>query len=141
VKDRPLAPRGELWDRAAAEWRSLRSDDDAVFDREVELDVAAIAPHVSWGTTPEETLPVTGRVPDPLEEPDPVRRARLQKSLDYMGLAPGKPLQDIAIDKVFIGSCTNGRIEDLRRAAAVLAGRRVAVGVEGIVVPGSATVR
>lgn len=141
VKGRPLAPTGELWDRAAAEWLSLRSDDDAIFDREVELDVSTIAPHVSWGTTPEETLPVTGRVPDPAAEADPGRRARLQKSLDYMGLAPGTPLDQISIDKVFIGSCTNGRIEDLRRAAAVVEGRTIAAGVAGIVVPGSAAVR
>jgi 3-isopropylmalate/(R)-2-methylmalate dehydratase large subunit len=141
VKGRPLAPTGELWDRAAAEWLLLRSDDDAVFDREVELDVSTIAPHVSWGTTPEETLPVTGRVPDPAAEADPGRRARLQKSLDYMGLAPGTPLDQISIDKVFIGSCTNGRIEDLRRAAAVVEGRTIAAGVAGIVVPGSAAVR
>jgi 3-isopropylmalate/(R)-2-methylmalate dehydratase large subunit len=141
VKGRPLAPEGALWDRAVAEWRTLASDDDAVFDREVELDVSTIAPHVSWGTTPEETLPVTGNVPDPAAEADAARRARLRKSLDYMGLTPGTPLRDIAIDRVFIGSCTNGRIEDLRRAAAVLAGRRVAPGVTAIVVPGSAGVR
>ena len=141
VKGRPLAPTGELWDRAVAEWRTLASDADAVFDREVELDVSAIAPHVSWGTTPEETLPVTGNVPDPAAEPDAARSARLQKSLDYMGLKAGMPLQDIAIDRVFIGSCTNGRIEDLRRAAGVLAGRHIAAGVQGIVVPGSASVR
>jgi 3-isopropylmalate/(R)-2-methylmalate dehydratase large subunit len=141
VKDRPLAPKGALWEQATAEWLALGSDDDAVFDREVELDVSAIAPHVSWGTTPEETLPVTGRTPDPAAEPDPARRTRLQKSLDYMGLAPGTPLQEVAIEKVFIGSCTNGRIEDLRRAAVVLAGRHIAEGVAGIVVPGSASVR
>lgn len=141
MKGRPLAPAGELWDRAVAEWRTLASDDDAVFDREVELDVSAIAPHVSWGTTPEETLPVTATVPDPAAELDAARRAGLQKSLDYMGLKAGTPLQDIAIDKVFIGSCTNGRIEDLRRAAGVLAGRRIAAGVQGIVVPGSASVK
>jgi len=141
LKGRPLAPAGDLWDRAVAEWRTLASDADAVFDREVELDVSAIAPHVSWGTTPEETLPVTGAVPDPAAEPDPARRARLQKSLDYMGLAPGTPLTQIAIDRVFIGSCTNGRIEDLRRAAGVLSGRSVAPGVQAIVVPGSAGVR
>ncbi|RST87269.1 3-isopropylmalate dehydratase large subunit [Aquibium carbonis] len=141
VKGRPLAPAGAMWDRAVAEWRSLASDADAVFDTEVELDVAAIAPHVSWGTTPEETLPVTGAVPDPAAETDPARRTRLQKSLDYMGLTPGMPLRDIAIDKVFIGSCTNGRIEDLRRAASVLSGRHVAPTVHAIVVPGSAGVR
>ncbi|MDN2583109.1 3-isopropylmalate dehydratase large subunit [Aquibium sp. ELW1220] len=141
LQGRPLAPAGALWDRAVAEWRTLASDADAVFDREVELDVSAIAPHVSWGTTPEETLPVTGAVPDPAAEPDPARRARLQKSLDYMGLTPGMPLKEIAIDRVFIGSCTNGRIEDLRRAAGVLSGRRIAPSVQGIVVPGSAGVR
>ena len=141
VRGRPLAPGGELWERAVSEWRGLRSDDDAVFDREVRIDVSELAPHVSWGTTPEETLPVTGRVPDPAAERDEARRARLQKSLDYMGLAPNTPLQDIAIDKVFIGSCTNGRIEDLRKAATVAKGRHVAAGVAGIVVPGSAAVR
>ncbi|HEY6630650.1 MAG TPA: 3-isopropylmalate dehydratase large subunit [Rhizobiaceae bacterium] len=141
VKGRPLAPAGELWERAVAEWRDLRSDDDAEFDREIRLDVSQIAPHVSWGTTPEETVPVTGQVPDPAAEPDPARRARLQKSIDYMGLAPNTPLRDIAIDRVFIGSCTNGRIEDLRKAASVVEGRRVAAGVSGIVVPGSASVR
>jgi 3-isopropylmalate/(R)-2-methylmalate dehydratase large subunit len=141
LRGRPLAPSGDLWERAVAAWRGLRSDDGAVFDREVTLDVSAIAPHVSWGTTPEETMPVTGRVPDPSEEPDAARRARLQKSLDYMGLAPNTPLQNIFIDRVFIGSCTNGRIEDLRRAAAVVEGRHVAAGVAGIVVPGSAAVR
>ncbi|MFN3550086.1 MAG: 3-isopropylmalate dehydratase large subunit [Mesorhizobium sp.] len=141
LKGRPLAPTGALWDRAVAEWRSLASDADAVFDREVDIDVSAIAPHVSWGTTPEETLPVTGAVPDPAAEADPARRARLQKSLDYMGLTPGMPLRDIAIDRVFIGSCTNGRIEDLRRAASVLSGRQVAPTVQAIVVPGSAGVR
>ncbi|WP_187970754.1 3-isopropylmalate dehydratase large subunit [Aquibium microcysteis] len=141
LKGRPLAPTGALWERAVAEWRTLASDADAVFDREVELDVSAIAPHVSWGTTPEETLPVTGAVPDPAAEADPARRARLQKSLDYMGLTPGMPLTQIAIDRVFIGSCTNGRIEDLRRAAGVLSGRSVAPGVQAIVVPGSAGVR
>jgi len=141
VKGRPLAPTGELWERAVAEWRDLRSDDDSEFDHEVRLDVSQIAPHVSWGTTPEETVPVTGQVPDPAAEPDPARRARLQKSIDYMGLAPNTPLRDIAIDRVFIGSCTNGRLEDLRKAASVVEGRRVAAGVSGIVVPGSAAVR
>lgn len=141
VRGRPLAPSGDLWERAVAEWRGLRSDEDAVFDREVTLDVSQIAPHVSWGTTPEETVPVTGQVPDPAAEPDPARRARLQKSIDYMGLVPNTPLRDISIDKVFIGSCTNGRIEDLRKAASVVEGRHVATGVLGIVVPGSAAVR
>ena len=141
VKDRPLAPKGDLWTRALADWAELRSDPDAVFDREVSLDVAAIAPHVSWGTTPEETLPVTASVPDPALEPDASKRIRMAQSLAYMGLTPGMRLADIAIDKVFIGSCTNGRIEDLRNAAAVIKGRHVAGRVVAIVVPGSASVR
>jgi 3-isopropylmalate/(R)-2-methylmalate dehydratase large subunit len=128
-------------ERALADWRTLASDPDAVFDKEVELDVSAIAPHVSWGTTPEETLPVTGHVPDPDREADPARRERIARSLAYMGLEPGKPLEAITVDKVFIGSCTNGRIEDLRRAASVVSGRHIAPGVEAIVVPGSASVR
>jgi 3-isopropylmalate/(R)-2-methylmalate dehydratase large subunit len=141
VKGRPLAPAGELWDAALAYWRTLPSDADAVFDREVVLDVAALSPHVSWGTNPGETAPITGRVPDPAAEADPVRRAKLERSLAYMGLAPNTPLSGIGIDRVFIGSCTNGRIEDLRGAAAIVAGRHVAPGVAGIVVPGSASVR
>jgi 3-isopropylmalate/(R)-2-methylmalate dehydratase large subunit len=141
LKGRPLAPAGELWERAVAYWRTLGSDPDAVFDREVTIDVSALAPQVSWGTSPEETAPVDGRVPDPERETDPARRDRMRRSLDYMALTPGTPFAEIAIDKVFIGSCTNGRIEDLRLAAAVVAGRKVAPTVSGIVVPGSAGVR
>ncbi|MBP0617420.1 3-isopropylmalate dehydratase large subunit [Jiella mangrovi] len=141
VKGRPLAPEGDMWTRAVETWRNLGSDPDAVFDREVELDVSQIAPHVSWGTTPEETLPVTAAVPDPRLEPEPDRRARMERSLAYMGLAPGTALSDVSIDRVFIGSCTNGRIEDLRNAAAIVRGRRIADHVVGIVVPGSAAVR
>lgn len=141
VKGRPLAPSGAAWDAAAAHWRTLPSDPDARFDREVELDVSALAPHVSWGTNPGETAPVSGRVPDPAAERDPVRRAKMERSLKYMDLSPGTPLDSISIDKVFIGSCTNGRIEDLRLAAGVVAGRRIAPTVAGIVVPGSASVR
>lgn len=141
LKGRPLAPEGELWARASAEWRELRTDPDAVFDREVELDVSALAPHVSWGTTPEETLPVTATIPDPALEQDAGKRSRMARSLAYMGLEPGTRLADVQIDRVFIGSCTNGRIEDLRNAAAIVKGRRIAGGVVGIVVPGSASVR
>ena len=141
VKGRPLAPQGEQWEAAIAHWRSLPSDADAVFDREVTLDVSLLAPHVSWGTNPGETAPITGRVPDPSKEADPERRAKMERSLAYMGLMPNTPLATIAIDKVFIGSCTNSRIEDLRRAAAIVGGRHVAPGVAGIVVPGSASVR
>ena len=141
LKGRPLAPSGDLWAQALEEWRTLPTDPDAVFDREVALDVSKIVPHVTWGTTPEEALPVTDRVPDPMKEDSEIRRARLQKSLDYMGLTPGMPLTEIPIDRVFIGSCTNGRLEDLRRAASVVKGRHVAARVSAIVVPGSMAVR
>jgi 3-isopropylmalate/(R)-2-methylmalate dehydratase large subunit len=141
LEGRPLAPDASQWDAAVAHWRGLRSDDGATFDRQVELDVSALAPHVSWGTNPGETAEITARVPDPAGEPDPVRRARIERSLGYMDLTPGMRLDEIAIDRVFIGSCTNGRIEDLRAAASVVAGRRVASTVAGIVVPGSASVR
>jgi 3-isopropylmalate/(R)-2-methylmalate dehydratase large subunit len=141
VKGRPLAPEGALWDQAVAHWKSLPSDADAVFDRDVTIDVASLTPHVSWGTTPEETLPVSASIPDPAAEADPARRKRMERSLAYMGLQPGTPLKAIPIDRVFIGSCTNGRIEDLRKAAAIVEGRHVAERVTAIVVPGSASVR
>lgn len=141
LEGRPLAPRGAAWELALDHWRGLPSDADAVFETEVTLDVSALAPYVSWGTTPEESAPINGRIPDPAAEPDPARRARMIRSLAYMDLRPNTPLQDVAIDRVFIGSCTNGRIEDLRRAAALVGGRRVARSVTGIVVPGSASVR
>jgi 3-isopropylmalate/(R)-2-methylmalate dehydratase large subunit len=142
VEGRPHAPRGALWERAAAAWRGLASDPDAVFDREVRLDAAAIRPQVTWGTSPEMVAPVDGQVPDPQAEPDPVRREGMRRALEYMGLAPGTAIQDIALDKVFIGSCTNGRIEDLRAAAAVVRGRRVAPSVKlALVVPGSGLVK
>ncbi len=141
IKGRPLAPEGADWDAAVAHWQTLATDPEAVFDREVELDIGALAPQVSWGTNPGETAPIDGRVPDPSTEADPVRRARMQRSLSYMGLEPGTAFRDISIDRVFIGSCTNGRIEDLRLAAEVVAGRHIAEGIEAIVVPGSATVR
>jgi len=137
----PLAPSGSLRDEAIAYWRTLPSDAGARFDREVALDVSAVVPHVSWGTTPEEAAPIDGLVPDPDAEENPVRRARMKRSLAYMDLAPGTPLAEIAIDRVFIGSCTNGRIEDLRLAASVVDGRRVSSRVAAIVVPGSAQVR
>jgi 3-isopropylmalate/(R)-2-methylmalate dehydratase large subunit len=141
IEGRAMAPRGALWERALDHWRTLPSDPEAVFDREVCLDVRGLAPHVTWGTTPEEAAPITGRVPDPEAEPDPARRARMRRSLAYMDLRPGTALQDVAIDRVFIGSCTNARLEDLRAAAAVLAGRRVHPRVQAMVVPGSAAVR
>lgn len=141
LRGRSLAPSGDEWDRAVQYWTSLASDLDATFDREETIDVSALTPFVSWGTTPEESASVTGRVPDPDHEQDLVRRARMRRSLDYMGLKAGTPLEDIKINRVFIGSCTNSRIEDLRLAAKVVAGRRISDSVVGIVVPGSAAVR
>jgi 3-isopropylmalate/(R)-2-methylmalate dehydratase large subunit len=138
---RAQAPTGAAWDDAVARWRTLRSDDDARFDRELAFDAGAVAPMLTWGTSPEDALPVDGRVPDPATAPDRERRAAMERALAYMGLAPGTPLQDIAVDRVFIGSCTNGRIEDLHAAAAVARGRRVAPGVEAWVVPGSGPVK
>ena len=132
---------GGAWDAAVAHWRDLVSDPDAVFDAEVELDVSGLAPHVSWGTNPGETSPVSDRVPDPATETDSAKRAKIERSLAYMDLKPGMPLEDIAIDHVFIGSCTNGRLEDMRSAAEVIRGRRIAPTVTAIAVPGSAGVR
>ncbi|HHX88623.1 MAG TPA: 3-isopropylmalate dehydratase large subunit [Paracoccus sp.] len=140
VFGRPLAPGNAHKAAALAAWRNLTTDSDAVFDREVTLDASAIVPQVSWGTTPEETISVDDTVPDPARVSDPVRQARMRSSLDYMGLQPGTPLREIAINRVFIGSCTNGRLADLRSAAQILVGRRVAPGVSAIVVPGSAQV-
>jgi len=142
LRGRPFAPRGVQWDRAVAHWRALRSDPDARFDRVVELDAAAIQPQVTWGTSPEMVTEVGGRVPDPASAPDAVRRDGWQRALAYMGLAPNTPIQQVAIDKVFIGSCTNARIEDLRAAAEVVKGRRKAASVKlAMVVPGSGLVK
>jgi 3-isopropylmalate/(R)-2-methylmalate dehydratase large subunit len=142
VKGRPYAPSGELWDRAVASWRGLRSDEGAVFDKEIHIDAACIRPQVTWGTSPEMGVPVDGRVPDPAELDDPVKAEGWRRALAYMGLEPGAPIKEIAVDKVFIGSCTNSRIEDLRAAAAVARGRRVAANVKlAMVVPGSGLVK
>ena len=142
VAGRPYAPKGELWERAVAAWRDLHSDADAEFDRVVTLDAAAIRPQVTWGTSPEMVAPVDAVVPDPAQESDAVKRSGMRKALDYMGLEPGTPITGIAVDKVFIGSCTNSRIEDLRAAAAVARGRRVADNVKlAMVVPGSGLVK
>ncbi|MFE1599259.1 3-isopropylmalate dehydratase large subunit [Methylobacterium sp. ID0610] len=139
LEGRPFAPKGDLFARAVAAWRTLPSDPGARFDREEILDAQAIAPAVTWGTSPETAVPVTARVPDPAGEPEAGRAAQMRAMLDYMGLSPGTPLEAVAIDRVFIGSCTNSRIEDLRAAAGVLRGRRAAV--PGLVVPGSGPVR
>ena len=141
LKGRPQAPPAEAWEQAVAEWKTLPSDPGARFDREVTLDVAAIAPQVTWGTSPEDVVPILGRVPDPADEADVGRRAAMQRSLAYMDLAPGTPMTDVRIDKVFIGSCTNSRIEDLRAAAAVVRGRRIASHVDALVVPGSGLIK
>ncbi len=140
VKGRPHAPKGEDWDAALEWWRTLKSDDDAHWDKVVTIRGEDIAPVVTWGTSPEDVLPITGEVPDPESfEGGKVEAAR--RSLDYMGLEPGMKLTDIKIDTVFFGSCTNGRIEDMRAAAAVVKGRHLAPGVRGLVVPGSGLVR
>jgi 3-isopropylmalate/(R)-2-methylmalate dehydratase large subunit len=139
VRGREFAPRGEAFERAVEDWRGLVTDADAAFDRELSFAAGEIAPTVTWGVTPEDALPVTAAVPDPDALPDPARAAQARAALDYMGLRPGQRIEDIRVDRVFIGSCTNARIEDLRAAAAVLAGRRAAV--PGIVSPGSSAVK
>jgi 3-isopropylmalate/(R)-2-methylmalate dehydratase large subunit len=142
VKGRPYAPSGELWERAVAAWRDLHSDADARFDRVVRIDAAGIRPQVTWGTSPEMVVAVDGVVPDPSREGDAVKREGMQRALKYMDIRPGTPIAAIAIDKVFIGSCTNSRIEDLRAAAAVVKGRRKADSVKlAMVVPGSGLVK
>ena len=141
LQDRPMAPQGEMWDRAVDYWRSLPSDEGASYDTEILLPASEIAPTVTWGTSPEDALPITASVPDPEKEKDEIKRAKLQRAVDYMGLAPGQKLTEVKIDTVFIGSCTNSRIEDLRAAAAVAAGHRVADGIRAMVVPGSGLVK
>jgi 3-isopropylmalate/(R)-2-methylmalate dehydratase large subunit len=141
LEGRPAAPTGAAWERALDEWRSLTSDADASYDREVVIDVSELAPQVTWGTNPEMVVPVTARVPDPADFTDANRRLAAERALAYMGLEPGTAMQDVAVDRVFIGSCTNARIEDLRAAAAVVAGRKVHPGVRAMVVPGSAAVK
>jgi 3-isopropylmalate/(R)-2-methylmalate dehydratase large subunit len=141
LEGRPAAPQGTDWERALDGWRKLRTDEDASFDREVEIDVSELEPQVTWGTNPGMVLPVGGAVPDPADCADSDERAAVERALAYMALEPGTPLQDVHVDRVFIGSCTNARIEDLRVAAAVAAGRRVSPRVRAMVVPGSATVK
>jgi 3-isopropylmalate/(R)-2-methylmalate dehydratase large subunit len=139
---RPYAPAGALWDAAVAAWADLKSDEDVAFDREVRLDAAALSPQVTWGTSPEMVVPVDGTIPDPDGETDPVRRDGMRKALAYMDLQPGMPVDSISLDHVFIGSCTNARIEDLREAAAVVRGRKLAPGIkQALVVPGSGPVK
>ncbi len=142
LRDRPYSPKGEMWDLAEAYWRTLVSDDDAEFDRVVTLDAEQIKPQVSWGTSPEMVVPVDGVVPNPADEPDETKRAGMQRALEYMDLKPGTPIREIRPEKIFIGSCTNSRIEDLRAAAGILRGKRIAKNIrEAMVVPGSGLVK
>ena len=142
IKDRPLTPKGAQWDQAVAYWKTLHSDADAVFDQVVEIDAASIQPQVTWGTSPEMVLPVSATVPDPAKESDPFKREGMERALAYMDLRANMPITDIKVDKVFIGSCTNSRIEDLRAAAEVIKGRKKAANVSlALVVPGSGLVK
>jgi 3-isopropylmalate/(R)-2-methylmalate dehydratase large subunit len=141
LKGRDRAPRGEQWDEAVADWRELRSDDDAVFDAEVDIDADSLTPFVTWGTNPGQGLPLSALVPDPEAIADENERIAAEKALTYMGLTAGTPLREVPVDTVFVGSCTNGRIEDLRAAAEIIKGRKVADGVRMLVVPGSMRVR
>ncbi len=141
LKGRPMAPKGAAWEAAVTYWRTLPSDPDASFDREVRIDAATIEPQVTWGTSPQDVVPISGRVPDPKDAPTPERRAAMERALAYMGLEPGTPMEEIRIDKVFIGSCTNARIEDLRLVAKIVKGKKVAPHVQAIIVPGSGLVK
>jgi 3-isopropylmalate/(R)-2-methylmalate dehydratase large subunit len=141
LKGRPHAPKGDDWDAAVAHWETLRTDDDAVFDREVVLDASAVEPFVTWGTNPGQGAQLSGAVPDPSTMPEGGERDAAERALAYMGLEPGTRLRDVAVDTVFLGSCTNGRMEDLRAAAEILRGRKVADGVRALVVPGSMLVK
>jgi 3-isopropylmalate/(R)-2-methylmalate dehydratase large subunit len=141
LKDRPMSPKGAAWDEAVSHWRRLVTDDGAVFDKEVTLEASALTPFVTWGTNPGQGVPLGSRVPSPSDFPDGPEQMAARRALEYMALEPGTPMRDIEVDTVFVGSCTNGRIEDLRSAAAVIKGRKVADSVRMLVVPGSARVR
>ena len=141
IKDKPRAPKGEAYDMAVEYWKTLRSDEGAHYDKVVRLDAANLPPIVSWGSSPEDVVSVEGSVPDPAAIADEGKRRSKQRALEYMGLTPGTKITDIKLDKIFIGSCTNGRIEDLRAAAAIVEGRRIAEGVSGMIVPGSGLVK
>ena len=141
IEGRPFAPKGKRWDEAVETWESLVTDSDAVFDKVAGIDAARLVPHVSWGVNPAQTVPVTGQVPSPDSYDDPLQRDAAVRALEYMALRPGTPMFDIAVDHVFLGSCTNGRIEDLRAAAKVIEGRKVDSRVSAVVVPGSMQVK
>jgi 3-isopropylmalate/(R)-2-methylmalate dehydratase large subunit len=137
-----MAPKGEMWERAVASWRELKSDDDAEFDKVVYMDASEIQPQVSWGTSPEMVTNVGDRVPDPANESDPIKREGMERALKYMGLEPNTPMTGINLDRIFIGSCTNARIEDLREAASILKGQKIASTLkQAMVVPGSGMVK
>jgi 3-isopropylmalate/(R)-2-methylmalate dehydratase large subunit len=141
LQGRPHVPKAAAWEMAVNFWRTLKSDEGAKFDTEITLDASAIVPQVTWGTSPEDVLPITGQVPDPAAITDPGKRQAMLRSLDYMGLKPGTKLQEVSVDRVFIGSCTNGRIEDLRAVAKIVEGRKVAPHVGAMIVPGSGLVK
>jgi 3-isopropylmalate/(R)-2-methylmalate dehydratase large subunit len=142
LKGRPMAPQAEAWERSVRQWRSLHTDEGAVFDSSILIAASEVAPTVTWGTSPEDISPITGVVPDPDSFPEPARRAAARRALDYMGLRPGEALQDIRVEHIFIGSCTNSRIEDLRQAAEVVRGRKLDAGIkQALVVPGSGLVK
>ena len=141
VMGKPHAPKGAQWEQAVAYWKTLKSDEGAKFDTEIRMNAADIVPHVTWGTSPEDVLPISANVPDPNDFTDANKKAAVRRALDYMGLMAGMPLEKVRVDKVFVGSCTNGRIEDLRAAAAVLKGKKVAGHVGMLVVPGSGLVK
>jgi len=141
LEGRPMAPQGDMWQKAVDYWRTLPSDADARYDTEIVLPASEIAPTVTWGTSPEDALAITAAVPDPEKEKDQAKRAKIERAIDYMGLTPGQKLTDVRIDTVFIGSCTNSRIEDLRAAAGIAEGRKVADGIRAMVVPGSGLVK
>src|SRR5215470_16966811 len=141
LRGRPMVPKAGAWEQVVAYWRTLPSDSGATYDKEVVLRTIDIVPQVTWGTSPEDVLPITGAVPDPAAASDEAKRRSMERALDYMGLKPGTPLREVKIDRVFIGSCTNGRIEDLREVAKIAQGRKVAAGVNAMVVPGSGLVK
>lgn len=141
LKNKPYAPKNEYWEKACAQWRLLKSDDDAHYEKESTIFADKIAPYVTWGTSPDEALPIDACIPDPVFEKNPVKQNSMKRALDYMGLTPGMPLQEISIDKVFIGSCTNGRYEDLLEVAAVVEGRKIAKNIQAMIVPGSGLVK
>jgi 3-isopropylmalate/(R)-2-methylmalate dehydratase large subunit len=141
LKDRPMTPKGDNWDNAVAYWQTLPSDEAARYDSEIAMAAEDIAPTVTWGTSPEDAISINGCVPDPAKEKDPSKRAKIERAIEYMGLEAGQKLTDIKVDTVFIGSCTNSRIEDLRAAAALADGRKVAAGMRAMVVPGSGLVK